>query len=248
MTEAEWLGCCEPDKLLQTFSMTDKKIRRKLWLLDCGCCRRAWHLLTDERSRRAVEVAEESVDGRAGAQAVAAAVSGARAAASKAFHARRHFNYAFAAARAAEAVASGPWQVDQVAVKTQIVDALGWEALMRARRLGGNSQEAVREARLRTQAAHSNLIRCVFAYPFRPATPIDPAWLRWHSGAIPQLAQTIYEERAPPAGMLDAGLLALLADMLTDAGCTDADILDHCRSGGEHVRGCWVVDALLGKQ
>jgi hypothetical protein len=41
--------------------------------------------------------------------------------------------------------------------------------------------------------------------------------------------------------------LPLLADMLTYAGCTDADILEHCRSGGEHVRGCWAVDLLLGK-
>jgi hypothetical protein len=36
--------------------------------------------------------------------------------------------------------------------------------------------------------------------------------------------------------------------MLTEAGCTDADILDHCRSGEEHVRGCWVVDLLVGKK
>jgi hypothetical protein len=42
--------------------------------------------------------------------------------------------------------------------------------------------------------------------------------------------------------------LPLLADMLTDAGCTDADILEHCRSHGEHVLGCWVVDVLLGKE
>lgn len=40
----------------------------------------------------------------------------------------------------------------------------------------------------------------------------------------------------------------MLADALDEAGCTDADILDHCRCGGEHTRGCWVVDALLGKE
>jgi hypothetical protein len=42
----------------------------------------------------------------------------------------------------------------------------------------------------------------------------------------------------------------VLADALEDAGCTDADILAHCRSGGEHARGCWVcwvVDLVLGK-
>jgi len=50
----------------------------------------------------------------------------------------------------------------------------------------------------------------------------------------------IYDERAfhlPP----------ILADALEDAGCDNADILAHCRGPGPHVRGCWVVDLLLGK-
>jgi hypothetical protein len=42
--------------------------------------------------------------------------------------------------------------------------------------------------------------------------------------------------------------LAVLADALEDAGCTDAEILSHCRSPGPHVRGCWVVDEILGKK
>ena len=50
----------------------------------------------------------------------------------------------------------------------------------------------------------------------------------------------MYEDRA-------FDRLPLLADALEDAGCADADILVHCRNGGEHVRGCWVVDLLLGK-
>ncbi|MBI1831034.1 MAG: hypothetical protein HYR84_06255 [Planctomycetes bacterium] len=54
------------------------------------------------------------------------------------------------------------------------------------------------------------------------------------------LAQTIYDERR----FAD---MPLLADALTEAGCTDANILNHCRQPGEHVRGCWVVDLLLGK-
>ncbi len=38
-----------------------------------------------------------------------------------------------------------------------------------------------------------------------------------------------------------------LADALQDAGCENADILTHCRGPGPHVRGCWVVDLVLGK-
>jgi hypothetical protein len=42
--------------------------------------------------------------------------------------------------------------------------------------------------------------------------------------------------------------MPILADALQDAGCENADILTHCRGDGSHVRGCWVVDLLLGKE
>jgi hypothetical protein len=61
------------------------------------------------------------------------------------------------------------------------------------------------------------------------------------------LAQVIYDERSLPAGTLDNARLAALAGALADAGCTNAGILGHCRSEGPHVRGCWVVDLVLGK-
>lgn len=61
-------------------------------------------------------------------------------------------------------------------------------------------------------------------------------------------SQAIYDERSLPAGKLEPARLALLADMLADAGCADETMLNHCRSGREHVRGCWVVDLLLAKK
>ena len=54
------------------------------------------------------------------------------------------------------------------------------------------------------------------------------------------MAQSIYDDRA-------FDRLPILADALEDAGCDKADILNHCRQPGEHVRGCWVVDLVLGK-
>ena len=42
--------------------------------------------------------------------------------------------------------------------------------------------------------------------------------------------------------------MPILADALQDAGCDNDDILTHCRGEGPHVRGCWVVDLVLGKE
>ncbi len=90
------------------------------------------------------------------------------------------------------------------------------------------------------ERAQCGLVRDIFGNPFRPVA-LDPAWLAWNDGTVPKLAQAIYDERA-------FDRLPLLADALEDAGCTDAEILAHCRGPGPHVRGCWVVDLLLEKK
>jgi hypothetical protein len=61
------------------------------------------------------------------------------------------------------------------------------------------------------------------------------------------LAQATYDGRTLPAGTLEPDRLAVLADALEDAGCTDAAILGHLRGPGPHVRGCWALDLILGK-
>lgn len=80
-------------------------------------------------------------------------------------------------------------------------------------------------------------IRCICGNPFRPVTA-DPTWL---TSAVVALAEGIYADRA-------FDRMPILADALEGAGCEDADVLSHCRSDGLHVRGCWVVDLLLGKE
>jgi hypothetical protein len=80
----------------------------------------------------------------------------------------------------------------------------------------------------------------IMGNPFR-RTVVDPAWLAWNDETVPRIAQAVYDERA-----LDR--LPILADALEDAGCTAADIRDHCRQPGEHARGRWVIDLLLGKR
>jgi hypothetical protein len=85
------------------------------------------------------------------------------------------------------------------------------------------------------------LLRCVFGNPFKLRTTIDPAWLRWNDETVPRIARSVYEEHR-------FGKLPILHDALLDAGCDDQDILDHCQAPGPHVRGCWVLDLLLGKE
>jgi hypothetical protein len=93
----------------------------------------------------------------------------------------------------------------------------------------------------------SGLLRCIFANPFRPAPSIEPNWLAWNDRIIPRMASTIYEERSLPSGHLDPARLAVLADALEEVGCSDAELLGHLRGPGPHVRGCFAVDAVLGK-
>jgi hypothetical protein len=75
--------------------------------------------------------------------------------------------------------------------------------------------------------------------PFRPMT-VHPDVVAWNDRLVVRLAQAIYDERR-------WGDMPLLGDALLDAGCDNEEVLAHCRDGGEHVRGCWVVDLLLGK-
>jgi hypothetical protein len=92
-------------------------------------------------------------------------------------------------------------------------------------------------------SSQPKLQRCHFLRdifnPFRPIT-LNPSWLSWNNGTMVKLAQSVYEDRA-------FDRLPILADAIEEAGCDNIDILSHCRSGGEHIRGCWVIDLLLGK-
>ena len=84
------------------------------------------------------------------------------------------------------------------------------------------------------------LIHELFGDPFR-TVGVNPAWLSWNEGAIVHLAQEMYEAT-------DFRRMPALADALQKAGCDDVTILHHCRGSLVHVRGCWVLDLLLGKE
>src|SRR5262249_35217628 len=96
------------------------------------------------------------------------------------------------------------------------------------------------------RAAQAQLLRDIF-YPFHNPI-IAPTWLAWEGGTVVRLAEAAYQERALPSGNLDAAHLGVLADALEEAGCDDKEMLTHLRQPGPHVRGCWAVDSLLGKE
>src|SRR5262249_62096077 len=95
-------------------------------------------------------------------------------------------------------------------------------------------------------AFYAALLRHVAGNPFRPPT-FERAWLSWDGGTVRELARSLYDDRPSPDGTLDTCRLAVLADALEEASCTDAALLGHCREPGPHYRGCWLVDGLLGK-
>jgi hypothetical protein len=84
--------------------------------------------------------------------------------------------------------------------------------------------------------AQAELLRDIFGNPFRPVAFSEP----WRTDTAVSLARQMYESR-------DFSAMPILANALQDAGCSSAEILDHCRGCGPHGRGCWVVDLVLGR-
>jgi hypothetical protein len=113
------------------------------------------------------------------------------------------------------------WDGDSEFIETAVEDGVIWQA--------------------------ASLHDAIYAH-FRPSPPLPPAVLAWNGGTVRRMAEGIYEDRKLPEGTLDAGRLAILADALLDAGCDNEALIQHCRGEGPHVRGCWAVDLILGKQ
>jgi hypothetical protein len=88
------------------------------------------------------------------------------------------------------------------------------------------------------------LVRDILGNPFR-GVALDRSC---GTAGVLRLGQAIYDERELPGGTLDPTRLAVLAGALEEAGCGNADILDHLRGPGPHHRGCWCVDLVLAKE
>jgi hypothetical protein len=248
MTEHDWQTSTEPLKMLEFLRDSGTLSERKGRLLAVACCRRIWHLLSDERSRRAVETAEQFADSRGSPEELWAVVAGARNAVSD----------PMGAAFAAWAAAGG----DQLF--TSVIAATAWASREAAEAAAGiphaptdadpwplthPAEFADRQGAWQAERSQQACcLRCIVGpLPFR-TVPILPPVLAWNDGCVQKLTTLAYEERALPSGTLDAGRLAVVADALEEAGLDDATILSHLREQDrQHHRGCFVLDLLLGK-
>jgi hypothetical protein len=232
VTESEWLAA---DRLVPMLRLVNRKAHaRKLRLFACACARRVWRRITEKVGRRAVEVAEKFADGLATAEELSAARSALRKyLASSAFRHKPDDGASTAYYTTLEGAYTGARNAAELGRETAAfksnVDAATLEAGRRAE-----------------QQQQCDLLRCIFGpLPFRPPPRLHPAWL---TPQVAALAQAAYDQRTLPAGTLDPARLGVLADALEEAGCTDTEILGHLRGPGPHVRGCWAVDLLLGKE
>jgi hypothetical protein len=225
MTEAEWLTGTDPQKM-QEF-LRGKASERKLRLFACACCFRLtelWGILVEDELA-AVELANQYADGgatREGLKSVRYDLS----------YIDDYYGGSEAIRfHALDCVAAVPLG-DVNGLANRIIEYFEndhhWtEAEVVA------EQEAER-------VLQCEILRDFFGNRFRRVA-VEPSWLTWNDRTIRRLAQAIYDERA-------FDRLPVLADALEGAGCTNADILGHCRGSGPHVRGCWVVDLLSGKE
>jgi hypothetical protein len=223
MTEGEWLECNDPALMLEY--LDDRVSERKLCLFACACCYRTWHLLQDERSRKAVEVAERFCEGAATEHEIRVAREAASEAAGLGrFGGDDSWQRDSFAAGLESAAKAAAWAVTW--------DGCGYSEVSDAAATAAVPTWADRGEEFRMQAA---ILRDIIGNPFQHVA-IDPAW---HTPKVVSLARAIYDCRA-------CERLSSLADALEETGCSNADILDHCRGPGPHVKGCWLVDLLLG--
>jgi hypothetical protein len=235
--------------------LTSQASVRKLRLFEVACCRRIWKFITDAQCRAVVEITERSADAPVDEEAVLALnydaltddCGGPGEPQRMAYMVAGHVGYSFV-----RVIHGLPPFTDAQGLPFPLGDwhdavgAAEGAALVIALSRGARTTSQARD--VAEEALQSQLLRDLFGDPFRLVPEIRPEWLRWNGGALGTLAQSAYAERTLPEGTLDAALLALLADALEDAGCTDAELLGHLRGPGPHVRGCWAVDLILGTE
>jgi hypothetical protein len=241
---------------------------RRLRLFACACCRRIEYLFTPERVAHAIEVMDVSADGYrlriplfgpdcclhavemsegfADGQGDPAMLESLREAA----HAVNVLaNSTPPSLRGSEAIC---WELQATGNAADAVEnacEIDYYWLMR---VAGKAAHALVCDRSQTgkidlqqhteeRIAQCVLLRDIVGDPFRPCSGLASSILRWNDCTIPRIANGIYTDRAFER-------MPILHDALLDAGCADEALLTHCRNPEGHVRGCWALDLILGKE
>jgi hypothetical protein len=233
MTEADWLATTDPRAMLKYLTHRpdhDPEDPRFL-LFAVASLRQQWHLLVDARSRAAVLAAEGLAEGRLSERDVEYDWEQAELAYDEAEE-----NTSEGEQEAGALALYAAWAAFSLLFCGY--DDAWFSADVHARNhLPPSFSQGLAPVQV-------SLARCIFGNPFRPVS-FDPAWL---TPLVRSLAEAAHDDRREPEGTLDVERLVILADALEDAGCTDTAILNHLRSTVSHVRGCWVIDILLGKE
>jgi hypothetical protein len=227
MTESQWRTTTDVPAMLAHLLDSKRASPRKLRLFACACVRReVSYLLCEEPSRAVVEVAERFADGEAS--------EADRALAEMAAFSQPDWEDGFNW----DSPPSPAWFAAEAAVNTVCAQPEHSALHTSASVLSAMAGQGLLQAGLADQA---DLLRDVFGpLLFRPLPAIDPVWVDGNDGAVRKLAESIYRDRRWQD-------LSIVADALEDAGCSAAELVEHFRAGPPHARGCWALDALLGK-
>ncbi|HEY1187517.1 MAG TPA: hypothetical protein VGE74_07650 [Gemmata sp.] len=225
MTEAEWLKDQFPHARALLEFLGAEASPRKLRYFLVACAKRVLPADADTVTVEALATAEQFADGAV----PKSALKRAREAVTATHPAR---------AKRWPALYSGhirsvpAWHAN----REQIVRGAregAWCAVWSSTRLHANGWDRLD----REYVAQSALLRDIFGNPFR--VPVFAP--EWRTGTATAIAAQMYKSR-------DFGAMPILADALQDAGCDSEDVLNHCRDTSQvHVRGCWVVDLVLGQ-
>ena len=221
LTEAEWLACNSVKPMLKFLRgrISDRKLR----LIGVACCRRLWHLLMDERSKGAVEAVELLADGLIAAHQLGP-----------------EFVYLDQLIWVSKKARYEMPPTD-VVNRIRALQAVSW-CLQDCGRPPIDVSPTAANCRMAMADAGEDAIQVDLVRDVVGLTPFRPIMLErvWRSRTAVSIAESVYADR-------DFQRLPILADAFEDAGCTDQEVLMHCRQPGTHVRGCWVVDLALGK-
>jgi hypothetical protein len=249
MNEVQWNCCAEPQKML-TF-LRGRATDRQLRLFAAACYRRIWHLLEDDRSQEAVTMLERYTESTASTEELARAARAAQSVVEDVEADEEAGINPYAAGAAANALSADDPDHDPEDDETppDCLSNAKDTAFAAAWAVGhalypGRSDDAWFKATKAEEKEQCCLLRCIIGpQAFRPLT-VDTVWL---TETVVSLAEAAYDARSVPEGTLDSVRLGIIADALEDAGAA-GELVAHLRIPGPHVRGCHVLEAILGKK